>query len=321
MHPTKRFERILKLFFLLQSKSVVTMEEMQTRFGTSERTLYRDLKSLEAAGVPVLNEAGSGYSIMEGFRIQPSRFSQEEMVSLVVAEKMMQKHETAFIKQHFDSALIKIKSSFRYHQKDDSLQLEDKLQFNKNVKENNYLPNVLDVMVNAILKKKITTIYYLKTDEDSASPREVEPIGVFYENNNWYVLAYCHLRKDYRNFRLDRVKKITLSDDAFTRTHLPIQELRKKETHEDVTNIVVRIDKQQAHNLQWDRNMFGFEREETEGDTVVMHFRCRHSNTIYFARWFMMFADMGDITEPESLQKELAELVKASLKRIVKGEK
>ena len=317
MDITKRFDRVLKLFFLLQSKSVVTLEEMQTRFGISERTTYRDLKSLEAAGVPVLNESGAGYSIMEGFRIQPSRFSQEEMVSLVVAEKMMQKHETQFIKQHFDAALIKIKSSFRFHQKNDSLQLEDKLQFNGNVKENNYLPNVLDVMVNAILKKKITTIYYLKTDEENASPRQVEPIGVFYESNNWYVLAYCHVRKDYRNFRLDRVKKITLSNDEFTRTHLPVNELRNNNTQEDITHITVRIDKQNAHNLFWDRDVFGFEREEPEGDSVIMHFRSKRCPS-YFVRWFLMFADMGEITEPKVLQKELINLVKASLNRIKK---
>ena len=317
MDITKRFDRILKLFFLLQSKSVVSMEEMQKRFSTSERTLYRDLKALEAAGVPVINEAGSGYSIMEGFRIQPSRFSQEEMVSLVVAEKMMQKHETGFIKQHFDAALIKIKSSFRFHQKSDSLLLEDKLQFGKNGNEKNYLPNVLDVMVNAILKKKIAIIHYLKSDDDSASPRRVEPIGVFYESSNWYVLAYCHLRNDYRNFRLDRIKKIILSDDDFTRAHLPIDELRKKTDGGEATHIVISIDKKGAQSLYWDRNMFGFEKEETEGDKVVMHFCCRY-HTTYFARWFLMFADMGDIIEPKHLHEELAGLLIAGIDRIKK---
>ena len=317
MDITKRFDRILKLFFLLQSKPVVTMAELQKRFGTSERTLYRDLKALEAAGVPVLNEAGEGYSIMEGFRMQPSRFSQEEMVSLVVAEKMMQKHETQFIRQHFDAALIKIKSSFRFHQKNDSLQLENTLQFTANTKNDQYLPNVLDVMVNAILRKKITAIHYVNRDEDSAKPRQVEPVGVFYESSNWYAIAYCHLRNDYRNFRLDRVKKIVLSETDFTRTHPPAEELRNKESSETFTNITVRIDRQHAHNLYWDRHMFGFECEEPDGDKIAMHFRCAY-NIIYFARWFMMFSDMGEIMEPIQLKKELDDLLKAAVQRTKK---
>ena len=72
MDITKRFDRILQIFFLLQSKSVITTEELQKRFEISLRTIYRDLKALEIAGIPIVNESGSGYSIMEGFRLQLS---------------------------------------------------------------------------------------------------------------------------------------------------------------------------------------------------------------------------------------------------------
>ena len=320
MDITKRFDRILKIFFLLQSKSVVTLEELTDRFGTSERTIYRDLKSLESAGIPVVNETGSGYSIMEGFRMQPSRFSQEEIVSLMVAEKMMQKHETVFIKQHFDAALIKIKSSFRFHQKNDLLHLEDKLYFNENLKANNYLPDVLDVLLNSILKKKIAGIHYIKMEDENTTARQIEPIGVFYESNNWYVLAWCHLRKDYRNFRLDRIKKIFLAADNFTLDHPPINELREATTAQEKTNITVKIDKQFAHNLFWERDAFGFEKEDDVGDEVIMYFGCKLCPD-YFVRWFMMFADRGEIVTPAYLRQQLTELLAASLNNIKKRAK
>jgi predicted DNA-binding transcriptional regulator YafY len=312
MDITKRFDRILKIFFLLQSKSVVTLDELKERFGISERTIYRDLKSLESAGVPILNEAGAGYSIMEGFRIQPAKFTQEEMLSLVVAEKIMQKHETQFIKQHFDAALIKIKGSFRFHQKDALLHLEDKLHFNENAKAGDYLPNVLDVLLNSILKKKIANIHYIKSNDDQVSTRKLEPVGVFYEGNNWYVLAWCHLRKEYRNFRLDRIKKIDLSVEDFILNHLPIQELRANKTEIISQPITIRIDRKHAHNLSWERNNFGFEKEEFVGEDVIMHFNCC-LNTCFFVRWFMMVVDMGEILTPVHLQQELMGIVTAAL--------
>lgn len=310
MDITKRFDRILNIFFLLQSKAVVTLEEIQNRFDISERTIYRDLKALEDAGVPVLNEAGLGYSIMEGFRIQPTKFSQEEMLSLMVAEKIMQKHETQFIKQHFDAALIKIKGQFRFHQKDDALQLEDKLQVNRYVKAGNYLPNVLDVLLNSILRQKIACIQYLKSTDDQPTVRKVEPIGVYYESSNWYGMAWCHLRNEYRSFRLDRIQKIDLLSEGFTLEHPPIQELRKQKEDVPTQRITVRVAKQYAHNLCWDRNMFGFEQEEKEGDDVLMHFNCR-VDPCYFVRWFMMFADMGEILAPAQLQQDLIAIIES----------
>lgn len=315
MDITKRFDRILKIFFLLQAKSLVTLEEMTSRFGTSERTIYRDLKSLEAAGIPVVNEVGSGYSIMEGFKMAPSRFSQEEIMSLMVAEKMMQTHETQFVKQHFDAALIKIKSSFRYHQKNDLLHLEDKLHFSENGKAADYLPNVLDVLLNAILKKKIASLQYLKRDDENPTTRLVEPMGVFYESNNWHLLAYCHLRKDYRQFRLDRIKQICLTENTFTLEHLPMQQLKEKNTVVERVPITIRIHKTFAHNLYWERDIFGFQKEEVLNDEVLMHFSCKLSPS-YFARWFMMFIDWGEILEPDYLQKEVAAILLSAMSKM-----
>ena len=112
MDITKKFNRILQLFFILQSKSIVSIEELERRFEISRRTIYRDLKELESASVPIVYEKGVGYSIMEGYRILPSRFTENEVLSLVIAEKIMLQHETEFIKRNFESALAKVKSSF-----------------------------------------------------------------------------------------------------------------------------------------------------------------------------------------------------------------
>src|SRR5690606_23524957 len=88
---TNRFDRIVAIFIHLQSRRVVKAQELADRFQVSLRTIYRDIRSLEISGVPIVGEAGIGYSIMEGYRLPPVMFTREEVNSLVAAEKLMQK--------------------------------------------------------------------------------------------------------------------------------------------------------------------------------------------------------------------------------------
>lgn len=316
MDVTKRFERILSLFFYLQSKSYISLESLKQRFEVSDRTIYRDLKALENAGIPIVHEAGLGYSLMEGFRIQPKPFTEEEVLSLMVAEKILEKHETTFIKQQFESALIKIKSAYKFQQKENLGNLQNSLFIHKTT-SNDYLPNVLDVLLNALLKKKQTVITYCKQNEKQGEKRTIEPVGVLQENDHWYVFAFCSLRSDYRNFRLDRIKQITLLEKSFVKEHGTLELLRKPIQHKHLTSICIKADLKLAHYLNWDRNIFGFEKEVIQDDAMLMYFQCKQ-NPSYFVRWFMMFADFAEITEPEYLRKEMQGILEKSFKNIKK---
>jgi len=68
---TKRFTRLIEIFLILQSKKINTATVLARRFNISVRTIYRDIKALEQAGVPILTEEGKGFSIMDGYRIPP----------------------------------------------------------------------------------------------------------------------------------------------------------------------------------------------------------------------------------------------------------
>jgi predicted DNA-binding transcriptional regulator YafY len=227
----------------------------------------------------------------------------------------MQQHETEFVKRSFETALIKIKSSFHVYQKDDLLHLEDKLQISEPFRVAVYLPGIIDMLLRSILKKKIANISYLKSGASEMSVRSIEPVGIFHENNSWYVLAYCHSSKEYRHFRLDRIRNIDLSDTAFTLEHPAIDELRKIESQENITRIVIAIESRYAHFMYWDRQAYGFSREENKGEEVVMYFNCRQSERS-FARWFMRFADVAKIVAPLTLRKEVKKILKGGMEKI-----
>jgi len=313
MEITKRFDRILKIFFILQSRVVITIEELETLFSISRRTIYRDIKALETAGVPITYEAARGYSIMDGYRIQPSRFTQEEVLSLMIAEKIMQKHETQFIKQHFEAALMKVKASFQLHQKNDLLNWQDKLEVSSGLNTDEYLPDVINLLFQSVVKKQIVNLSHIKSGEVCAITRQIEPVGLFYESNFWYILAFCHLRQDYRNFRLDRVKKVFITQQDFTREHLPVDQLRKDNTPSTITKITIRADQKFAHYLFWERQNYGYKSEVITDSGLHMYFEYGDHPTA-FARWFMKFVDVAEIIEPVFLREELRGYLIAGLR-------
>lgn len=315
MDISKRFDRILQLFFILQSKSLVTIDELEERFSISRRTIFRDLKSLEEAGVPVGYEPGRGYSLMEGYRIQPSRFTHEEVLSLLVAEKIMQQHETQYIKSHYESALIKIKSSFQVQQKNTLVEFGNKLHISTKSNSSEYLPNVINILLSSTVNKILAIISYIKGSDSLPSSRCVEPVGLFYESGFWYVLAFCQLRNDYRNFRLDRIKKVSLSQESFSMVHPPLDEIRSIDSSKKNTRIVIKVDRKFAHYLFWERQNFGYLSEESSESEVTMHFDCAEHPTS-FVRWFMKFVDHGEILEPAYLQDEVAAILLAGLTKM-----
>ena len=114
----KRFDRIVAILIQLQSRRIVKAQDLADRFQVSLRTIYRDIRTLEASGVPIASEAGVGYSIMEGYRLPPVMFTREEASSFVAAEKLMQNYTDKTLGSYHESAMVKIKSVLRGSQKD-----------------------------------------------------------------------------------------------------------------------------------------------------------------------------------------------------------
>ncbi|SHE47773.1 helix-turn-helix transcriptional regulator [Pedobacter caeni] len=317
MENIKKFERVVHIFFLLQSRSVLPIEELMEKFQVTKRTIYRDLNMLERVGLPIVHQPGAGYSIVDGFRLPPSRFTEGEVLSVMIAEKIMRNHETESIRRNFDQVLTKIKSSFHSQQKKEILHLQDKLLIKEKFDAKDYVPNIMDTLLKSSVSKRLTEILYKNAKGDHPNSRTVEPIGVFNENGNWYLLAYCHSRSDYRNFRLDRIQKIAVLQKHFEKAHPSVNELNALYHAQYFTEITISVDQKYAHFLSFERDNFGYVKEMITDETVLMYFNCKAHPTS-FVRWFLRFIDVGEIIEPIHLKEELAGIVKAGLNRMQK---
>lgn len=313
-----KFDRIIAILIQLQSKKIVRAQDLADRFNVSLRTIYRDIRTLESSGVPIYSEAGSGYSLMDGYRLPPIMFTREEASSFIAAEKLMQKFTDTALDKHYKSAMFKLKAVLKNSDKDwlDAIESKVVMQSNQQLFNEN-VPNALALFFESIAEKKQILLLYQTFETEEINERRIEPVGIFHQNNFWYVLGYCHLRNDYRQFRTDRIQKIWKTDLDFTLEHKTLDELLNKEKpHQTLTKVRILVDKKISRYLSWEKKQYGIVSEKKIGDQVEMTFMCSEMND-GFPRWFLMFADHADILEPQELRERVLELLDMNKKRLL----
>ena len=313
-----RFDRITAILIQLQSKKVVKAQDLATRFGISLRTVYRDIRSLEEAGVPLYGEAGVGYSLVDGYRLPPVMFTPDEAVAFITAEKLMGKFSDSALQNHFYTAKFKVKAVLRTTEKVLLENLEEQIIVKEKSNPTTQPGNTLDILLKAIVEKKVVALTYRAFGNQHDSVRLMEPIGVFHENENWHTIGYCHLRDTYRQFRVDRVINIALTDaPQQERTSLKEYQEHKekiKATHK-LQKAVIRIDKSVAVYMQTQKHFYGFVSEVITDEYIEMTFLSLSVDE-GLARWFMMFADYGEIVEPQILKDSVSNLLEKYLQKI-----
>ncbi len=222
-NDTSRLSRLTAILLQLQSTRLVTATSLAAKFDVSVRTIYRDIRALEQSGVPIITEEGKGYSLMEGYRIPPVTFSEREANALITAEQFVLKNkDVSFIKDYTD-AITKIKSVLRERTKDGANLLSDRIAIAQNSSEDrtsNYLSSLQLALTNFNLVK----MHYQKADSDETSERIIEPFALLAVNGNWLLLAFCRFRKEFRYFRLDRIKSLLVLMDHFEPHNMTLKE-------------------------------------------------------------------------------------------------
>lgn len=311
-----RIDRISAILIQLQSRRVVKASDIAGRFNISLRTVYRDVKTLEEAGIPIIGEAGVGYSIMDGYRLPPVMFTKEEATAFLTAEKFVEKLTDASTMANHKSAMYKIKAILRSSEKD---LLED-IDSHIEVIKNRYHPvntgnDYIQIILNSIVNKNIITIDYFAFHSQENTKRDIEPVGIFYIDSYWHLIAYCQLRKDYRDFRIDRIKKLYVTDKVFTSQHPTLKAYiaqTAKEKH--LETVVIKVEKEISIRLDQQKYYSGFVSEKDLGEYMEMTFLT--SSLEGFSRWYMMFGDHARILSPDTLKDRIKGIIEAMQKNI-----
>lgn len=223
---TKRLSRLTAILTQLQTKRLLTATQLAEKFSVSVRTIYRDIRALEQAGVPIITEEGKGYTLMEHYRLPPITFTENEANALITAQQIVLKNKDASLVKTYSEAIDKIKSVLRQSVKDKANLLSERVYFAENELIEHTSNHLLSIQF-ALTNFFQTQITY--TDEaQNTTQRIIEPFALLSTQEKWLLVAWCRLRNTFRFFRLDRIDKLTVLSEKFEPHQLTLQEYFEK---------------------------------------------------------------------------------------------
>ncbi|MEM8523469.1 MAG: effector binding domain-containing protein [Bacteroidota bacterium] len=208
-----RLARLTAILTQLQSKKLLTARAIAEKHQVSIRTIYRDIRTLEQSGIPIITEEGKGYSLMPNYQLPPIMLTEAEANALITAEQLVLKNKDESFVKHYQEAIIKIKATLRSNDKEKVNLLKERIQIRanpKNEKTSNYLVQLQSTITNCNLAQ----IEYLSL-QGAQSHRTIEPFALYSTQSNWILVAFCRKRQDFRAFRLDRIQKLYTQSACF----------------------------------------------------------------------------------------------------------
>jgi predicted DNA-binding transcriptional regulator YafY len=207
----RRADRLFQIIELLRGRRLSTARTLADRLEVSERTIYRDIRDLMLSGVPIEGEAGVGYALRKGFDLPPLMFDREELEALVLGARLAQVWGGSALSEAARRALIKIEAVLPADRRQEVRHSRlFALDFNVPAQ----LTATMDVLRDAIYRREVLQLEYRREDGET-SIREVRPLALYFWGAVWTLAAWCELRRDFRNFRVDRISRAGLAGGTF----------------------------------------------------------------------------------------------------------
>ena len=233
-----KLARLFEIVQILLTEKKVTAEKLACHFEVSKRTIYRDIETLTLAQIPVYSEKGryGGIGLIKNFTIDKSFLSQNEQNEILFALQSL--NAVQYSKNNV--TLTKLNSIFN-RKADDWIEVD----FSRYGENDSIL---FEKIKNSILEKKVIEFIYFNT-KGKNSKRTVEPLKLWFKEKAWYLFAYCHKKKDIRQFKIARIKNLELTCEHFER-ELKKEDLKNQNNMNGKgTKIVIEIDKSQAYRV------------------------------------------------------------------------
>jgi predicted DNA-binding transcriptional regulator YafY len=314
-----RLDRLSSILIQLQSRRFIKAQDIATRFEISLRTVYRDIRSLENAGIPIIGEAGIGYSLTAGYRLPPIMFTREEATAFLTAEKLVKGLTDTVNGNIYSLALDKIRAVLRTAEQDYLENIDNRIEVIRSPRSTKHLTdNTMQTALEAIAKKTVLALDYFAYYRQEHTTRRVEPIGVFFLDGYWHLIAYCRTRNSIRDFRFDRISAIELTTEQFEDLHGPFMDyVGCLYSDRSLLPVSILVDKQAHLHLGEQRYYQGFVSEKINADGVQMDFMT--TSLEGFARWFMTFADYAAVMKPVTLTDRIKEIHQATANKLYRS--
>lgn len=206
----RRADRLFQIIQLLRRRrTTMTAATLAERLEVSERTVYRDVRDLILTGTPIDGEPGVGYRLRPGYDLPPLMFDRDEIEALVLGARIVRSFGDPRLARASESILAKVSAVVPAPLR---AALDETRLYapGSGVRVSQTLTVVRDALV---ARRKLRMLYQDATGRPSE--RTVRPLGAFFWGKVWTLAAWCELRGDFRDFRLDRIDRCVPQDEIF----------------------------------------------------------------------------------------------------------
>lgn len=295
--------RLFKIVYHLLEKGKSTAPELAEKFEVSIRTIYRDLDTISAAGIPIYatQGKGGGIFIIQDFVLNKSLLSEQEKEQILMALQGISATEH----NQTDELLMKLSGLFQ--SKVTNWIEVDFSEWYKNTP--NY--DVFNLIKNAIFNQYTITFSYFAR-EGNYSNRTVEPIKLIFKNKDWYLYGFCLLRNDFRFFKLTRIKDLEISSDTFIREVKSSHEIETVIKNKNFIHAKLKFSPKVAFRVydEFTDNVS----KDNQGNLYV-NIDLPDNETLF--SYILSFGDNVEILEPDYLRHSMKEKLALMLEKYI----
>jgi predicted DNA-binding transcriptional regulator YafY len=292
------------MIYMLLNNEVLSASALADKYNVSQRTIYRDIDAICAAGIPVVSYQGvnGGYGIIEEYKMDKSLLGSYDVGSLITILHSM---STVFDDERALGTINRLQTI-----QDDnntpslSMDMGSWQAYNE----------ALRLLRTAITDRRVVRFVYINA-KNERNNRIIEPVRLMYKFNTWYLYGFCRTRMDYREFRISRMTDLVSSPEAFGRNHIVEEKNRSYDWHaqENAVDVVLHFSVD-ALAKAMDR-FYDVEKRFHDDGSLTLTLKISNPSE---AQWLwpvlLSFGDTVEIIEP----LELRMTIKAKLEKMLK---
>lgn len=302
-----KIDRQIGILAMLLQKDVLTAPALAKQFEVSRRTINRDIEDLCKAGIPVVTKQGvnGGISIMEGYKLDKTLFTHEEMQDILAGLRSL---DSVNGTNHYGKLMEKLSAGSSDFMVGNQSVLIDLSSWYKD----SLVPKIDLIRVAIDTCREMEFEYYSPKGQ---STRCIEPYYLIFRWASWYVWGWCTERSDFRLFKLNRMDKVNLLEHKFSRKNVPMPDL----SHERIFPGGIKVKALFEPECKWRLvEEFGSESFKEQKDGKLL-FQADYTNRENLMTWLMSFRDKVELLEPKEIREEIRNSIACMKKKYEDG--
>ena len=297
-----KLDRLLGILTILLQNHRTTAPALAQKFEVNRRTIGRDIDTLCQAGIPIVTYqgAGGGIAIAEGYKLDKSVLTTDELAGIVAALKGI---GSVSEQSHIQRTLNKLHATG-----DAVVSLREPVLIDLASHYKGQLTGKIELIKRAVMNTRLISFdYYYEKGE---SHRRIEPYYVIFQWSSWYVFGFCHERQDWRMFKLLRLWNLSLCPETYTPRDIPPERQGSNTHFPDDIRLVAVFDPSERYRLIESYGLHCYT-ETPAGLRLEIGF----TNRSYLLQWLLGFGGKVTVLEPEAIVQDIRTAAENILKR------